>query len=871
LSETDTGSKRSIKDLFRRKKSTGSSSNLKGSASLSSLAHPEVPAVALAPGKLALKPGAGAVASPVLGGVSKDLMKQPASTIAGHIAAQKAVPEFENFTLTPNPKALGSELGDTRKYQPSEAPVTRPIQNTSAPQPIATSQQKPKLSNPAPEIANQLYDDKRAGFNPETTLTGNITEPVSQLTPAERPRTSNIFAEAPGKSPVVSQPPVHTVTPNTPAMVATPPNKLKGPAPEIASTIQSQNLSPSFDNTTLTSPTAVAPVSNLPSQRMPQTPTGVMTPIMTPKTPTVAATTPAAVHTTPVVAPTTPVAAATPVAVHTTPVVAPTTPVFAPTTPVVVPTTPVVVPTTPVATTPQPQKLKGPAPEIAATVQERQPPKYLDDVALTNPSISPAVPIVDISKQPYQKAYEVPPSPKLIQPQPVRTDAKPIVYEKPYIDTDISPPRRTAPPETTPESVYIQPLPQYRTERPSQRKFSDDELSHGSDVHSDGEFYLDVGKSAYYHERCQSLKRYKSKRSLAQDREARRSLGLMENRDSTRSSISSITAEELREIRSYDYGRKSERPFVSSRATPQKLYTPAPAVEISAGHRLTISNAQLLRDEFTAEMPVPLSTGRCAHIQGHFLEENKTTQSCIIRLGANKPVCENGYDGLLLEYHFNGTLIISVLVGCQKIFFGRMDCGSVGNRINFKIDLHVRASYLALTVCDFISQMMPKPIDPSLLTFMRLEYGTGADIDQFSISSHLELPVELVFPDGPCRKDLQTLNLGTRLYADTPSVTLTFMTQMKKTFSIVFDFVADQLYIMAAASEYSQEGKTTIPFVPEQIRSIRIKRNAGENCLWVFANERELLVHTVPIDRPVGKLSTVKIAGDFALLNARLD
>ncbi|CAL8079751.1 unnamed protein product [Calicophoron daubneyi] len=920
LTDSERGSKRSIRDWFKRKKSTGSSSNLRGSASLGNLSYPDTPR------KLRLEPGVGAATSPVLGGVSKEMMKEPAATIAGHIAAQKAVPEFENFTLTPHPEALPTEL-ERMRSQP--APTVRSSQDMPGPQPTTRDQPMSKSSGPAAELANRLYDEGRAGFNPGTTLTGNITEPIGMAA-----RTST----------VQDIPPKVATTPITPAAPTALPQKLKGTAPEIASKIQDTVSRPNFDETTLISPTSTIPASNITLQKTPQAPPVDVTPrspMMTPTTPVATRTTPMAPVVAPIVAPvatptqsqklkgTAPEIAskiqdtvsrpnfdettlisptstipASNITLQKTPQappvdMTPRSPMMTPTTPVATRTTPmapVVAPiVAPAATPTQSQKLKGPAPEIASKIQDTVSRPNFDDTTLMSPTSTIPASNITLQKTPQAPPVDVTPRSPMMTPttpvatrttpmapvvtpvveQPIRRDEAPTriqppVYEKPYIDTDYELPTKTELVRDKPGYMPTMSPPKYHSTDNFQRSMSDDRMSHGSDVYSDGEYYLDVGKSAYYHERCQSLKRHKSRRTVAKDREARRSLGLALNHDSTRSSISSITADELREMHGSDY-RRSEPLVNPTRAAQRKLYTAAPSVDSTNSQSLTVGKAQLIRDEFAAELPVRLSVGRCMCIRGHFLYENEKAQTCSLRIGANEPVCANGYDGLLLEYGIDGTVDIFVLAGSQKIFWGCMKCPVGKYTADFNIELHVRAKYLALTVSDFVSQMMPKPIDLSLLTFVRLEPGSSAELDGVTVFNHFELPLELTFADSPCRNDFQTLSLATRLYADTQSIILDFTTQAKKTFSVVFDFLADRLYVMAASTRYTRQGETEIPFVPEQIRSIHIKRNASENCLCVCVNGRQLLVHTVPVDRPVGKLSTVRILGDFTLLKAKVD
>lgn len=177
-----------------------------------------------------------------------------------------------------------------------------------------------------------------------------------------------------------------------------------------------------------------------------------------------------------------------------------------------------------------PQKIKGTAPEMASKLHEAHGSHAITD----NCTLS------GVSQT--QKSKE------MVYPKPVvqKVQSKPVneaIYHESQVERDYISPRpiQSAQGYETP----VQPMPVLVAQKSQPQRSmsagfrnSDDDLSDVSNVHSDHEFYLDVGRSAYYMERKKSLKRYRSTRTLKKEREARRSMGL--GNDSQHSSISSL-------------------------------------------------------------------------------------------------------------------------------------------------------------------------------------------------------------------------------------------------------------------------------------------------------------------------------------------
>lgn len=155
----------------------------------------------------------GLAAEPVqkMGHLPKSVLKQPSVEIAAYIEAQKALPEFEKTTL----------ITTDSKRPPST--MHEPVRTSISPG-------KPrKIEGSAPEMADVIYENQMAKFDPEPTLTGRMMD--EKISPDEVRR-------------------------STPRVVSGELNdkKLKGTGPEMAGIIVDQQDSAGMpdDHTSLT-------------------------------------------------------------------------------------------------------------------------------------------------------------------------------------------------------------------------------------------------------------------------------------------------------------------------------------------------------------------------------------------------------------------------------------------------------------------------------------------------------------------------------------------------------------------------------------------------------------------------------------------
>ncbi|KAA3678253.1 uncharacterized protein DEA37_0007549 [Paragonimus westermani] len=718
--------------------------------------------------------GAAMDIAPVRGPVPKSVLKDPAPEIAAYMAGQKAVPEFENFTLTPEPSLTQSRMSvtETSRVEPTQ---TRP---TSV---ISEEPHRRKLKGTAPELADILIDSGRAGFEPNNTLTGGVQEP----------KVSTPIRES-------YQPKYEQMEPVKP---------MKGSAPEIADSITTRFRPENAADVTLTNESAL----EIPRVSQPAHYTAVSTQPAT-----------------------------TEIEIVTT----------------------------------KPGKLKGTAPELAAQ-------------------------FVDTNKTHVFYPLET----TLSGMQSQRPKAT--IIERPNMDVDYRPP--------------VQIEPEYAGKyQYSARSLSVDHNRHNevdsdaSSVHSDAEYYLEVGKSQYYMERRRSLKNYRSRRSRRKEQEARRSLGLGSESNSAHSSISSVKAGDPTIVARKDKVKSgADREQVNSwlngytpaftlkvianlllvgysneidvsRTKRPEVHAAAPAFQMPDLQNAVLVEACKLRDqEFGTKFPLPLTAGRKARLAGHFVSpSHDAVECCFIHLDTNCTVFEDDYNDIVLETWSNGDLRIYGIRNNAQTPIGQwinsdQSVTAPYDTEKFSFDLHNRGAYAAITFSDHVTLRLPPSFEMDKLRHVQLEQTcTNAEFDYFSVSNDLMLPLDLIYPNQSHRESIQNLTLSTKLSSDSKQITMEFFTQANKSFKILVDFEQDCIYLNTSENTITTDSlvvKKEIPFVPEQVRELRVVRNTNENELTLYANHTELFNQTLPITRPVGKLNHVHINGDLILLNAKFN
>ncbi|GAA37595.2 hypothetical protein CLF_106774 [Clonorchis sinensis] len=678
----------------------------------------------------------GADRAPVPGPVPKSVMKAAAPEIAGYVAGQKAIPEFENFTIMGPmwPASRGSVMA-----------YDQPTQRMSTAPDIPTTTRK--LKGNAPENADILYDSGRASFDPNVNLTGGASEPAPR---GIEPRYMENDLQR-----------------------ATKPPKLKGSAPEMASAVQSyyQNVAPGDSNLVDLKATDFHPTSG-----------SALGPLGPPQ-----------------------------------------------------------------YSESKPAKLKGPAPELAAKLEDKYHGRmgHLPETTLAG----------DVSTQKPRSS----------------------VVQRPVYDVDnvVSKPKYNVNPVIN-KPVYQEPVRSASVPYPSYSRDEDTE----SAIHSDGEYVLTVGRSDYYYERQRSLRNYRSRRSRAKERETRASMGFPNRIDSAGSSISSLTESELmlcRKSRPFKSQQDfRERPVYSTRANMSKVYAEPPTIE-SIPLPVTksyVDATELRNNKFGAKFPLTLRSGRSALLIGHFLNEVPRPQSCTIRLWTDEITEVDSFSAMTVEVWSTGSMTVYGTRNSNPTCLVSWKCAdnstNLDNHQNFTICIHARGLYSAVSINDYVTLKLPESFSPILLNNLELESSKNAELDLFSVTDNLVLPIDLLFPKHSNRAETQKVLLKTQMTADTKCVTVTFSTQTNKVFSVVFDFEQYRIAVQPATKDGRPISWKEIIFVPEQIREIEISRFTKENSLSVRANATEMLSQPLPLTCPAGNLSRVRINGQFVLLKAEL-
>ncbi|TNN17292.1 Galectin carbohydrate recognition domain isoform 1 [Schistosoma japonicum] len=438
----------------------------------------------------------------------------------------------------------------------------------------------------------------------------------------------------------------------------------------------------------------------------------------------------------------------------------------------------------------------------------------------------------------------------------------------------------------------------------------EDTESGGSEVFTDNECYLEVGRSQYYFERKRSLKNYRSKRSKKLEREARRNMGLSRNdsEESPSSSISSLKPTDRKLTPKYRKRSGNRKEEVSSwlksanssnspvriesnvrSSYTSNVYAAAPLIQQPSIQKYMLKDInELIKGDATMDLPQPLTPGRSVLICGHFKCNKIINQSCLIQLqfitSCNQvSKCKILYlriwsDGSLDVLNNLGTdAMISVSSPKNSQLSTINDnelCINDSQKIYFTIKFISQSFYTAITSNDLFTLLLknqfPKSVSYQLTSF-KLENSENAKLDKFIMPRNLCLPLIIRLQDAS--KVDNTLSLLTKLTADTKRVTIEYIYLPINSISvqIILDFVTNYL-IIKKTSKYENDciecAENELTYIPEQIREIKL--HWYNNSLKVLLNTEESIIHNFGQHPSLHYLSHVQINGDFMLLNVEL-
>ncbi|KAH8853151.1 Galectin carbohydrate recognition domain [Schistosoma japonicum] len=438
----------------------------------------------------------------------------------------------------------------------------------------------------------------------------------------------------------------------------------------------------------------------------------------------------------------------------------------------------------------------------------------------------------------------------------------------------------------------------------------EDTESGGSEVFTDNECYLEVGRSQYYFERKRSLKNYRSKRSKKLEREARRNMGLSRNdsEESPSSSISSLKPTDRKLTPKYRKRSGNRKEEVSSwlksanssnspvriesnvrSSYTSNVYAAAPLIQQPSIQKYMLKDInELIKGDATMDLPQPLTPGRSVLICGHFKCNKIINQSCLIQLqfitSCNQvSKCKILYlriwsDGSLDVLNNLGTdAMISVSSPKNSQLSTINDnelCINDSQKIYFTIKFISQSFYTAITSNDLFTLLLknqfPKSVSYQLTSF-KLENSENAKLDKFIMPRNLCLPLIIRLQDAS--KVDNTLSLLTKLTADTKRVTIEYIYLPINSISvqIILDFVTNYL-IIKKTSKYENDciecAENELTYIPEQIREIKL--HWYNNSLKVLLNTEESIIHNFGRHPSLHYLSHVQINGDFMLLNVEL-
>ncbi|CAI2725036.1 unnamed protein product [Schistosoma spindalis] len=435
--------------------------------------------------------------------------------------------------------------------------------------------------------------------------------------------------------------------------------------------------------------------------------------------------------------------------------------------------------------------------------------------------------------------------------------------------------------------------------------------SGGSEVYTDNECYLEVGKSEYYFDRKRSLRNYRSKRSTKLEREARRNMGLNRNdsQESVSSSISSLKPTDRKLTPKYRKrpGTKKEEvsSWLNSSNSPynpiridgnvypsytSNVYASAPII-----HKPLIQNyllkdiIQSIKCDISMDLPHPLTIGRSALIYGHFKYNSAVRQSCLIKLEFNTCEEANECETLYLRLWSDGGLDIlnSQSINSKVPYNSSNDiqyltlkdnkvCNNDKQQVNFTLKFISQSFYTAITSNDLFTLILKNQFLKSNnyhLTSFKLEDSTNAKLDKFFMPRNLCLPLILHMKDESSQTN--TLNLLTKLTADTKRVIIEYVYKPISSsnfisMQILLNFETSYLILQEIAKETHniQYAEKEITYIPEQI--CKMKFSWYNNTLKVLLNSDESMMYNFGKYYSLQFLSHIRINGDFMLLNAEL-
>ncbi|CAH8455151.1 unnamed protein product [Schistosoma haematobium] len=553
-------------------------------------------------------------------------------------------------------------------------------------------------------------------------------------------------------------------------------------------------------------------------------------------------------------------------------------------------------------------KLKGTAPEIAAIINSRTKSPNHEDITLTqrcDQNFHP-YPTVDTSgKKPFKPSGSA---------SEIAADIHKnnLADHRPYADYTLTGTNTNEIQGT--KYVLKEKVQSTRKALSLSEHISDgDETeSGGSEVYTDNECYLEVGKSEYYFDRKRSLRNYRSKRSTKLEREARRNMGLHRNdsQESVSSSISSLKPTDRKLTPKYRKrpGTKKEEvsSWLNSSNSPynpiridgnvypnytSNVYASAPIV-----HKHLIQNyllkdiIQSIKCDSSMDLPHPLTIGRSALVYGHFKYNSAARQSCLLKLEFNTfyeeaNECETLYlqlwsDGgldILNSQSINSKILYSSSNDIQYLTLKNNEfCNNDKQQVNFTLKFISQSFYTAITSNDLFTLILNnqflKSINYHLKSF-KLEDSTNAELDKLFMPRNLCLPLILHMKDES--RQTNTLNLLTKLTADTKRVIIEYVYKPISSsefvsMQILLNFETSNLIIQEIAKETNniQYAEKEITYIPEQI--CKMKFSWYNNTLKVLLNSDESMMYNFEQYYPLQFLSHIRINGDFMLLNAGL-
>ncbi|KAK4472590.1 hypothetical protein MN116_003828 [Schistosoma mekongi] len=551
-------------------------------------------------------------------------------------------------------------------------------------------------------------------------------------------------------------------------------------------------------------------------------------------------------------------------------------------------------------------KLKGTAPEIAAVIHSRSKSPNREDITLTQGS-DLHFNLNSVVEREGKKPFKPSGSASEIAADIHKNN---LAGRFPYDDYTL-----TGSNESPKQRIKYELKENLKTSRKAislSEHISGDEdtESGGSDVYTDNECYLEVGKSQYYFERKRSLKNYRSKRSKKLEREARRNMGLSRNdsEESPSSSISSLkptdrkltpksrkrSGDRKEQVSSWLKSANSSYSPVRIERNVQPSYTSnvyaaVPLIQQPSIQKYMLKDInELIKGDVNMDLPQPLTLGRSLLICGHFKCNTILNQSCLLQLQFTTSYKEVSKSELLyLRIWSDGSLDVLNSLGTDAIISisspNSSQLSTINNgglcindmqKIYFTIKFISQSFYTAITSNDLFTLLLKNQFSKSVsyqLKSFKLKNSENAMLDKFIMPRNLCLPLIIRLKDASKTKN--TLNLLTKLTADTKRVTIEYIYLAINSISvqIILNFVTNYLIIKKISKNENDCIECTqkeLTYIPEQIREVKL--NWYNNSLQVLLNTEESIIHNFGHITSLHSLSHVEINGDFMLLNAEL-